>query len=314
MKLRKPKFWDYKKPNLISYILYPIAFILQLISLLIKKLKTKENFNDLKKICIGNIYLGGTGKTSLSLEIFNILRKKNKKVCFVKKYHSNQFDEQKILENCGKLFKKKTRKTSIEAAIKENYEFAIFDDGLQDFSIHYDLSIVCFNNINWVGNGLTIPSGPLRESLDCLKKYKHVFINGNLENSDTIEKELLKINPNIKIHFGEYIPLNLKEFDLKKKYIIFSGIGNHQTFLSMLKINGFNVIKDIEFPDHYQYSQSDLNEIIHISEKNDHEIITTEKDFLRLENLKSEKINFIKSKLKIINEEKLIDDIMNLNE
>ena len=169
MKLRKPKFWDYKKPNLISYILYPISYILQLISLLIKKLKTTESFNDLKKICIGNIYLGGTGKTSLSLEIFNILRKKNKKVCFIKKYYTNQFDEQKILENCGKLFKKKSRKKSIEDAIKENYEFAVFDDGLQDFSIHYDLSIVCFNNINWIGNGLTIPSGPLRESLDCLK-------------------------------------------------------------------------------------------------------------------------------------------------
>ena len=203
---------------------------------------------------------------------------------------------------------------SIEAAIKENYEFAIFDDGLQDFSIHYDLSIVCFNNINWIGNGLTIPSGPLRESLDCLKKYKHIFINGNLENSETIEKELLNINPKIKIHFGKYIPLNLKEFDLKKKYIIFSGIGNHQTFVSMLKINGFNVIKDIEFPDHYEYSQSDLDEIIHLSEKNDYEIITTEKDFFRLENLKSAKINFIKSKLKIINEEKLVNDIMNLNE
>jgi len=314
MKLRKPKFWDYKKPNLISYILYPISYILQLISLLIKKFKTTENFNDLKKICIGNIYLGGTGKTSLSLEIFNILRKKNKKVCFIKKYYPNQFDEQKILENCGKLFKKKSRKKSIEDAIKENYEFAVFDDGLQDFSIHYDLSIVCFNNINWIGNGLTIPSGPLRESLDCLKKYKHIFINGNLENSETIEKELLNINPKIKIHFGKYIPLNLKEFDLKKKYIIFSGIGNHQTFVSMLKINGFNVIKDIEFPDHYEYSQSDLDEIIHLSEKNDYEIITTEKDFFRLENLKSAKINFIKSKLKIINEEKLVNDIMNLNE
>ena len=61
------------------------------------------------------------------------------------------------------------------------------DDGLQDNSIDYDIIFVCFNNLNWIGNGLTIPAGPLRESLSALKKYHHVFLNGNLENLTIIQ-------------------------------------------------------------------------------------------------------------------------------
>ena len=55
-------------------------------------------------ICVGNIYLGGTGKTSLSLKIHEILDQKKIKSCFIKKDYSNQIDEQKILQNkCNKF-------------------------------------------------------------------------------------------------------------------------------------------------------------------------------------------------------------------
>ena len=76
------------------------------------------------------------------------------------------------------------------------------DDGLQDKSIEYDTKIVCFNNINWIGNGFTIPAGPLRERISNLKNYKKVFINGNLENLEHLKKEIHNINPNIQIYIG----------------------------------------------------------------------------------------------------------------
>ena len=82
MKLKKPKFWDYKKPNIYAYILYPISLLIQIISSLIK-IRSKE-FN-IKTICIGNIYLGGTGKTSLCIKIDQILKKKKYKILFCKK-------------------------------------------------------------------------------------------------------------------------------------------------------------------------------------------------------------------------------------
>ena len=175
MKFKKPSFWDLTRPNLISYLLIPLTILIVIKNFLFKFIRRKK-FPKIKTICVGNIYLGGTGKTSLSLKINEIFKDKIK-TCFIKKYYSDQSDEQKILSNHGKLFKFKDRSSAIKQAIDENFELAIFDDGLQDPSIDYDYSIACFNIDNWIGNSFTIPAGPLRENIKNLRKYKNVFLN-----------------------------------------------------------------------------------------------------------------------------------------
>ena len=308
MNLKKPKFWDYKKPNLYSYLLIPIAKFLQLIINLKKKSNPKKF--KIKTICIGNIYLGGTGKTSLAIKINKILNKKNIKSCFIKKKYSNQNDEQKLLNNYGKLFVALNRADAIKQAEKENYDVAILDDGLQDKSIVYDLSFVCFNNLNWIGNGMTIPAGPLREDINNLQYYNNIFLNGNLENLEKLKKEIYKINPNLNIYLGKYEPLNLNEFEIGKSYFLFSGIGNHQTLVSMLKNNGLKIIKDIEFPDHYEYTETDINNILIEAKNLECQIITTEKDYFRLRNNNLDKFKIIKSELKIIDEDNFVKSLI----
>ena len=310
MQLKKPKFWDYKKPNLISWVLWPISKLIEIFTLVIKK-KHKSN-SKIKTICVGNIYIGGTGKTSVAISINEILKKKKIKSCFVKKFYANQYDEQKILQKHGKVFLSKKRIESLRSAEKEKYEFAIFDDGLQDYSINYDLSFVCFNTINWIGNGMIIPSGPLRENINKLKFYKFIFLNGNLENLKSLKKEIYSLNPNIEIIVGKYIPVNLNQFNLNEKYLAFSGIGNHNSFISMLKSYKFKIIKDIEYPDHYQYSKKDIDRLIAYAKKLNCKIITTEKDFVRIEKEKISQIKYIKSKLEILDEKKLINAILNI--
>ena len=312
MNLKKPKFWDFKKPSTLAYLLLPISYLFKLIRLF--KIESNIKKSKIKTICVGNIYLGGTGKTSLSIKINEILSEKKIKSCFVKKFYSTQFDEQKLLESRGKLFTSSKRIDAINIAENEGYDVAILDDGLQDSSINYDLRFVCFNNINWIGNGFTIPAGPLRESINNLKNYKHIFLNGNLENLDNIKKHIYKINPNINLYIGKYVPLDVEKFNKDKNYLVFSGIGNHQTFISMLREYKFNVVKDIEFPDHYKYNNFDINKIQKLSDNLNCQIITTEKDYLRLDKGKIYNINFIKSELKILDEEKLISTILNKNE
>jgi len=311
MNLKKPKFWDYKKPNIYAFLLLPITLLIDLVNKIIKKIsKSKSKKLNIKTICIGNFYIGGTGKTSLSIKINDILKKKKIKSCFVKKNYPDQVDEQRLLNKNGKLFLSHKRLEALNKANQEDYEIAIFDDGLQDKSINYDLKIVCFNTINWIGNGMTIPSGPLREGVNNLKNYDHVFLNGNLENIDEIKKQILKINPKINIYLGKYEPINLNQFNNNGNYFVFSGIGNHQTFISMIKNYGLNIIKDLEFPDHYQYTQNDINQILFEANNLSCQTITTEKDYYRLRDLKNEKIKYLKSELKIINEEKLISLII----
>ena len=252
MNLKKPKFWDYNKPNIFAYFLYPVALLIKLLSFLNSR-KNKKKVK-IKTICVGNIYLGGTGKTSLSIKINDLLKKRNIKSCFIKKFYKNQFDEQKLLENEGKLFLSTRRLNAILKAEDAGYEVAILDDGLQDYSIDYDIRFVCFNNINWKGNGMTIPAGPLREEFDNLRKYENIFLNGNLENLDLLKKEILGVNPNINIHIGKYEASNIEEFKKNENYLVFSGIGNHKTFINMLRNYGLSIVKDIEFSDHHKYT------------------------------------------------------------
>ena len=312
MKLKKPKFWDHKKPSFFSYLLLPFSIILDLIT----KIKSKPKFSNskIKTICVGNIYIGGTGKTSLAIKIKEILDKNNIKACFIKKFYPNQTDEQKLLSKNGVLFSNLKRITALNEAIAEGFEIAIFDDGLQDSSIKYDLEIVCFNNLNWIGNGLTLPSGPLRENINNLKSYENVFLNGNEESLIAIKEQIKRINPNININSGKYIPLNIDEFDKDQNYLVFSGIGNHKTFVEMLKNNKLKIVSDLEYPDHYQYSKKDFDEIIINAKKFNAHIITTEKDYLRLENLNRKEIFYVKSSLDVSDEKNLTNKLIKLNE
>ena len=96
MKLKKPNFWDYKKPNLFSYLLLPFTILIFL-----KNSFSKSNgnkFEKIKTICVGNIYVGGTGKTSFTIKLNEILKKLNFKTAIIKKYYKDQIDEQKILK------------------------------------------------------------------------------------------------------------------------------------------------------------------------------------------------------------------------
>ena len=308
MNLKKPKFWDYKKPNIYAFLLFPLTILTSLSNFFNLK-KNKIKFK-IKTICIGNIYIGGTGKTSLSIKLNKILKERNIKTCFIKKQYIDQVDEQKILKKNGELFISKKRIDAIKQAENANYEVAIIDDGLQETKINYDIRIVCFNTINWIGNGMILPSGPLRENINNLKKYEHIFLNGNSEELESHKKFLTNINPNVNIHIGIYEITNLKEFNLNDKFLIFSGIGNHKTFVEMIKKYGFEVLKDIEFPDHYNYTDVDLNKIVDEAKKLNCKIITTEKDYFRLEDKNLIEIKFIKSELKLINEENLLKFII----
>ena len=311
MKLKKPKFWDYDKPNFLALLLWPLSIIYKVIFNLSNKKKIK--INSIKTICIGNIYIGGTGKTSLAIKIKQILDQKNIRACFIKKQYADQIDEVKLLQNYGKIFVNKKRIEALKQAASENYEVAIFDDGLQDNSIEFDLIFVCFNKLNWIGNGLVIPAGPLREDINNLKLYNHVFLNGNEEKTEIEKNFIKKINPKTIIYESRYRPLNLEDFDKSEKYLVFSGIGNHKTFINMLKKKKINILSDLEFPDHFYYKESDLNKIFLKAKKLNARIITTEKDYLRINQSLSKDIKFIKSELEIMDEDSLTRVLINNN-
>ncbi len=305
MKFKKPRFWDYKKPNYLAYLLLPTTLIVKFNNFFLNKKKNQINRN-IKTICVGNIYIGGTGKTPLVLKLNTILKDTVLKIATVKKFYNNQRDEQVLLSKYTNLYCSKKRKESLKKAIEDKMELVIFDDGLQDKSLNYDLKIVCFNSEKWIGNGFILPSGPLREDISSLKKYDLVFINGNNEDNSEIKKVVKKYNQNIEIFETNYEIKNLEKYDRKIDYLIFSGIGNPDSFLETLKKFNFKVIKELNFPDHYEYLDKDIKKIKEIAKNYNAQILTTEKDFVKINSNHSDGINYLKIDMKIKDEEKLI--------
>jgi tetraacyldisaccharide 4'-kinase len=299
MKLIKPKFWETK--NFISFILYPLSAITFLINTT-KKFSIKKKF-EIKTICIGNIFIGGTGKTSLAIEINEIIRKKFNTV-FIKKNHKNQIDEINLLKNKGKIISSSNRVDALAAASKKKYQVAILDDGLQQKNINYDLKIACFNSEYALGNEYMLPAGPLRENLNAINNYDLIFLNGEKKNKKILSK-FKSINKNLKIFEGKYKPLNLKKFNLRKKYLMFCGIGNPHEFEQTLIKYKFNISKKIIFPDHHKFSNIDLKKLKYNAIKDNLTLVTTEKDYFRLNKTQRKNIKFLKIKLEIKDKEKL---------
>jgi tetraacyldisaccharide 4'-kinase len=305
MKFTKPKFWDFQKPNIYAYLLLPFTLPVRLNNFLSNH-KSKIKPNEVKTICVGNIYLGGTGKTPSVIKLFEILKKIELNVVTAKKFYSSQKDEIVLLENKTNFISAKKRVEIIEKAMKNNYKIVIFDDGLQDKSIDYDLKFVCFNSKNWIGNGELIPSGPLREKVGSLKNYDAVFLK-NIDNPNYNIINLIKnINPKIKIFNTYYKINNLKNFDLKKRYLIFSGIGNPDNFKNILIKHNFDILDVIIYPDHYEYTEEDILKIKKKASDMNAKIITTEKDFVKIPTDNRNDINFLDVNLEIIEEKDLL--------
>ncbi len=305
MNFQKPKFWDYKKVSFLAILLFPLSIVYQFFYLTTKVFRPLRKF-PIPIICIGNIYLGGTGKTPLAREIFNITKALKKNPAFVKKSYSYLKDEINMLKKTGATFDSKQRVTSIFNSIANNHNLVILDDGFQDTSIKPDLTILCFNSKQLIGNGFVIPSGPLRENFSSIKRADCIFING--EKNLDFEDKVIKIKKNLKIFYTRYKIKNLEKFS-NKKFIAFAGIGNPQNFFDLLRENKIDIKQTISFSDHHDYTEKDFSIILKKKEnfKNDISILTTEKDYSRMNQDIKKNFEFVEVNLEIENKQEFIN-------
>ena len=308
MQFIKPKFWDLKKPNLLSYLLLPFTIPVRINNIFLD-LKSKKKDQRIKTICVGNIYVGGTGKTPTTIKLYQLLNQQGYEVVTANKNYKKHLDEKIILEKKTETISSKNRQEIVDKAISMKKKILIFDDGLQDKKISYDIEFVCFDQKNWLGNGLLLPSGPLREKIKSLKKYSCVFLKKNGEDISNKIQLIKNINPNIKIFYTHFEPLNIDQFDKSEKYLIFSGIGNPNGFKNLLIKNKLNIIDEIIYPDHYMYNESDIIRIKKHANNLGAKIITTEKDYVKISHLDKEDINLLEVDLIIENEKELTDFI-----
>ena len=309
MKLNKPRFWDSEKISFLSILFLPLTFIILMI-IFFKKIFSSPKKFDIPIVCVGNIYLGGTGKTPTSIFLANELKNLGFKPAIIRKYYKNHKDEHNLIKhNFTDLILSNNREQGIREAEKKGHDIVILDDGLQDYKIKKNLSIVCFNQKQLIGNGQVLPSGPLRESLSALKNTDIILING--DKVPNFEKKLLKINKKLKIYYSYYETVNINQFK-SRNLLAIAGIANPENFFTLLEKNKLNVKEKLSFPDHYRFTKNQIQNIIIEAKNKKLKIIMTEKDFFKINEFKLEKIDYLKVSLKIVDKENLINEIKNI--
>ena len=329
--INTPEFW-YKK-DLISrfktLLLLPFSIVWILLSL-IKKNFVKRYKSHLKVICIGNLSIGGTGKTPFSIQTYKILEILGYKPVFltrgyrgltkgpilVNKSHNHKDvgDEALLLSKVGTTIVSSNRCIGAKYIenLKKNYDIIIMDDGLQNYQLEQDIKLLLIDKKLLFGNGYCIPAGPLRQTItQGLKKIDAIIFTGD---GDTKDINLNFIN-NIQ-NFDTKLEIKNTFKTKQNNFLAFCALGNPIKFFNTLKKNNFKIVLTKSFPDHYEYKNKDINTLKEEADNRNLKLITTEKDYVKIDDKENEisvlpiEINFSKAdgnKFKSFLKEKIND-------
>ncbi len=315
--MRAPKYWQEK--CLTSKLLRPISKIYNYITQ--RRIRNTSGINsNIPVICIGNINIGGVGKTPTCIAIREGFKDKN--VYFLSRGYKSKLkdilvdstqssievgDEALLLTKHSPTIISSDRIRGMELAQRYGAEVVIMDDGYQNPYLKKDYALLVLDGEYGLGNKEIFPSGPLRESLiDGLRRAHGVLIIG--KDRQGLE-EKIKSYSGIKIYKGRITPV-LRGEDLKGKEVIaFAGIGRVEKFYNTLESLGAIIKKRYDFGDHHEYTEAELEEIIRYRDSHDYMVITTEKDYVRLAEKYKIKIKYLEIKLEIDKIEELIKDM-----
>lgn len=329
--INTPEFW-YKKDLISKFktlLLLPFSIIWILLSL-IKKNFAKRYKSHLKVICIGNLSIGGTGKTPFSIQTYKILEILGYKPVFltrgyrgltkgpilVNKSHNHKDvgDEALLLSKVGTTIVSSNRCVGAKYIenLKKNYDVIIMDDGLQNYQLEQDIKLLLIDKKLLFGNGYCIPAGPLRQTItQGLKKIDAIIFTGD---GDIKDINLNFIN-NIQ-NFDTKLEIKNTFKTKQNNFLAFCALGNPIKFFNTLKKNNFKIVLTKSFPDHYEYKNKDINTLREEADNRNLKLITTEKDYVKIDDKENEisvlpiEINFSKAdgnKFKSFLKEKIND-------
>ena len=279
-------------------------------------------------VCVGNITLGGAGKTPVVIFLANYLKENNIKAHVVSRGYGRKFkgivyvdpkthsacqvgDEPLLISQHAKVWVSKNKKEGILEAYKAGAELVLLDDGYQNFSIEKNINILVFDAEVSLKNENIFPKGNLRESPQPAIDRADFLISIGSSVSNKNLKESFFQNHVHKVIEGKIEPIIIPKFK-KRKLIAFCGIGRPEKFFSMLRKLNLEVIKEYSFPDHHLYSNKQLTKISDIANKNNALVVTTKKDFVKIPTAFQKKIYPIDIKLHFSKNKKLLLELKKL--
>ena len=294
----------YKK-SLWLYLLTPFSLLFKYLT---KRRRRKyiqgklESYkSDIPIIIVGNLTIGGTGKTPLVAYIAQELTKLGYKPGLVSRGYGGKFretlqvtkdtpvkqtgDEAQILSKLNLPFYIDKNRVRAVKTLANNHDcdVIISDDGLQHYNMNRDIEIVVIDGKRRFGNNLTFPAGPLRESKSRLNSVDFVVNNSG----PTKDNEyLMNISPSKFIHLKTGKSYLIKDWPMHKQVHAVAGLGNPGRFFDLLARLGFDITRN-SFPDHHNFDEEDLTFLDHLP------IIMTEKDASKCRSFNNNKIWYL---------------------
>ena len=293
------------------YILAPLTF---LFSTLVKARRNSYIKNPKKVwtspkpiVVVGNISMGGTGKTPLVKFIAMELQKRGFKPGLVSRGYGGKYsgtlevtsettykqtgDEAQILAKLNIPFFIDKNRSRAAKKLQEKHEVDVIisDDGLQHYSMGRDIEIAVIDGARRLGNGLAFPAGPLREPKSRLSEVDFIVNNGGPTEADEI---LMTLSPAKFIHLNSGKEYSVDKWPMHNQVHAIAGLGNPNRFFDLLLRLGFEFDKN-PFPDHHKYNKRDLYFLDHLP------ILMTEKDAAKCKHFNNSKIWYLSIEPKI---------------
>ena len=279
-------------------------------------------------VCIGNVTLGGAGKTPTVISLVDYLIKNKIKVHVVSRGYGGKFkdtvlvnpkihtafdvgDEPLLISQYANVWVSKKKKEGVLSAYKAGAEIVLLDDGYQNFSIGKDLNILVFDAEIDLKNERVFPLGNLRESpSSAIARADFLICIGSPISRRNLQNTFIQ-HHNSNIIEGKFKP-NVTPLLKKRKLVAFCGIGRPEKFFSMLGALDMKVINKISFPDHHFYSEKQVTKILKIAKRNSALVVTTEKDYVKIPKSYKKVIYPINIELHLSKRKKLLSELKSL--
>jgi tetraacyldisaccharide 4'-kinase len=295
--MREPHFWTVQDKR--SRAAAPMTKLLMTPPSLIYRwagqrriAKTTPEDPGIPVVCIGNLTLGGAGKTPVTAAVRKYYASKGIKAASLSRGYGGNMegahrvdpamhaayevgDEPLMLAATGEAWISKDRPLGAKRMKLDGVQLIVMDDGHQNPTLTKSLSIVVIDAANPFGNGHVFPKGPLRERIeDGLARADAVVLMGDGEPP-----------PALKTFKGVFLRAHLTPLAPLPpgRYVAFAGIGRPDRFFdSLQKQPGVELAEGVPFPDHHAFKPSDISYLMKLSTERDARLVTTDKDHVRL--------------------------------
>ena len=251
-------------------------------------------------ISIGNLTLGGTGKTPFAVFLADYFLKQKKRPAILTRGYGN--DETRMLEDVladVRILKGKDRVKNAGKAASEGLEVIILDDGFQHRKLKKDLNIVLLNAFLPFGNKQIFPRGILREPVSALKRADIAVLTKTnrvpRQDVDMIVREIEDTFPDVPVVLTQYNLSSLTDITGEmytaemlsdKKVCLISAIADPDYFAYLTEKQGADIVLRYDYPDHYAYKQKDIDRIGAVCSESEIDlIVTTSKDLVKIKDL-----------------------------